>query len=87
MAAEMGRVTQTLISDDEREYLRNLPLSIKTEVYGHRFHLCHATPTDPLFAYCPPESTAWKEEAHAVMPGYLLVGHTIYSSHGKYTDA
>lgn len=76
MAAAMGHVTQTLISDGEREYLRNLPLSIKTEVHGHQFQLCHATPTDPLFAYCPPESTTWEEETSVVAPGYLLVGHT-----------
>ena len=76
MAAEMGRVTQTLISEDEREYLRNLPITLRTEVPGDRFHLCHATPTDPLFAYCPPESAGWEEETRVVKPGYLLVGHT-----------
>ncbi|MGA7409665.1 MAG: metallophosphoesterase family protein [Bryobacteraceae bacterium] len=76
MAVEMGRVTQTLISEEERGYLRNLPLIFRTEVPGDRFHLCHATPTDPLFAYRPPESAGWEEETRLVKPGYLLVGHT-----------
>jgi putative phosphoesterase len=76
MAAEMGQVTQALISEEERGYLRNLPLCIRTEALGHQFHLCHATPTDPLFAYCPPESNRWEEETRAIARGYLLVGHT-----------
>jgi putative phosphoesterase len=76
MAAEMGSVTQALISEEEREYLRNLPLCLRTEVPGDRFHLCHATPTDSLFAYRPPESDGWEEEIRVVKPGYLLVGHT-----------
>ncbi len=76
MAAEMGRVTQRLISDEEREYLSTLPLCVRTEVPGDRFHLCHATPTDPLYAYRSPESAGWEEETRVVRPGYLLVGHT-----------
>jgi putative phosphoesterase len=76
MAAEMGRITQTLISEADRAFLRALPLTISTEVHGYRFHLCHATPTDPLFAYCPPESAEWETEIRAAAPGYLLVGHT-----------
>jgi protein phosphatase len=76
MAAEMGRITQALLSEKNKAFLRALPLSIMTETQGCRFHLCHAAPTDPLFAYCPPESSRWDEESRAVSPGYLLVGHT-----------
>lgn len=76
MATEMARITQNLLSEHERYYLRTLPLSINTEVHGHRFYLCHAVPTDPLFAYCPPESPRWDAEVHAVGSGSLLVGHT-----------
>jgi protein phosphatase len=76
MAAEMGRITQTLISDEDRAFLRTLPLSITTEIHGYPFHLCHAVPTDPLFAYCPPTAAGCEEQVHSVGPGYLLVGHT-----------
>jgi protein phosphatase len=76
MAAEIGRITQALLSEEERAFLRALPLSIMTETHGYQFHLCHAAPTDPLFAYCPPESPRWEQESRAVGPGYLLVGHT-----------
>lgn len=76
MAAEMSKITQNALTEDARAYLRTLPLSISSEIHGSRFYLCHASPTDPLFAYCPPESNDWEKEVHAVPPGCLLVGHT-----------
>ena len=76
VAAGMGRITQRLISHQDRSFLRRLPLSNTTEIRGQRFYLCHATPSDPLFAYCPPESKGWEREVQDVPPGYLLVGHT-----------
>lgn len=76
MAEEMGRVTQRALGEEDKEYLRMLPLSISSEMHGSRFYLCHAAPTDPLFAYRPPESSDWEREVHAVPPGHLLVGHT-----------
>lgn len=45
-------------------------------VDGHRFFLCHAAPTDPLFKYLPPESGSWLSEAEAVDADVVLVGHT-----------
>ena len=62
MAFEMGRVTQALLSDSDRAFLRSLPLTITTENHGHYFKLCHATPTHPLFAYCAPNADEWKQE-------------------------
>jgi protein phosphatase len=41
-----------------------------------RFFLCHATPSDPLFAYCPPDSSSWNDETASVDADVLLVGHT-----------
>jgi predicted phosphodiesterase len=76
MALEMGRFTQAILTEDEKAYLRSLPLSATPERDGVRFYSCHATPTDPLFAYCPPESEQWQNEANLVSGGYLLVGHT-----------
>lgn len=76
MAAEMARITQGLVSDKDRAFLRSLPLTIVTENHGARFHLCHATPSHPLYAYCPPDAAEWETEAHGVAPGFLLVGHT-----------
>jgi protein phosphatase len=76
MALEMAGMTQAAIGEQERAFLRRLPLTITTESHGYHFHLCHAAPTDPLFAYRPPESFLWEQEIRSVQPGYLLVGHT-----------
>jgi putative phosphoesterase len=76
MAAEMGRFTQSALTEAEKKYLASLPLSVTSEICGSRFYLCHATPSDPLFAYSPPESSQWEAEVRSVPPGYLLVGHT-----------
>ncbi len=81
MAAEMGRFTQSVLTAEDKAYLRSLPPSASSEMDGSRFYLCHATPTDPLFAYCPPESEEWQNEANLVSRGYLLVGHTHLQFH------
>lgn len=76
MALEMARITQQEIGERLRSFLRGLPVTVITESHGYHFHLCHAAPSDPLFAYCPPESLLWEEEVRSVQVGYLLVGHT-----------
>jgi putative phosphoesterase len=76
MAEAMGRFTERELSNSDKEYLAHLPLSATLEVNGSRFFLCHATPSDPLFAYCPPESEQWSKEAKAVNSDVLLCGHT-----------
>ncbi|MGH9656707.1 MAG: metallophosphoesterase family protein [Bryobacteraceae bacterium] len=76
MAAEMGRFTQSVLAEEDKQYLANLPLTRAAEVDRSRFYLCHAMPSDPLFAYGPPESPLWEQEAQNVTPGYVLVGHT-----------
>ncbi len=46
---------------------------------GKRFALCHATPSDPLYAYLPPGAgeEKWAAEiARAESPDFLFVGHT-----------
>jgi diadenosine tetraphosphatase ApaH/serine/threonine PP2A family protein phosphatase len=58
------------------DFLRELPLTASVERDGQRFLLCHATPSDPLFAYCPPDSPAWSHESASVDADIILVGHT-----------
>lgn len=77
MAAEMAGFTRSVLSDRDVAFLRDLPLCVTTTTQDQYIQMCHATPTDPLFAYCPPENNSgWASEAHAVRPGLLLVGHT-----------
>lgn len=76
MAEATRQLALSTLSDDDKRFLRELPLTAVVERGGQRFLLCHATPTDPLFAYCPPDSPAWVDEAAGVDADVLLVGHT-----------
>lgn len=76
MAEVMGRFTDRELSDGNKAYLAELPLSATADVNGTRFFLCHATPSDPLFTYCPPESDQWLTEVEATKGDVLLCGHT-----------
>jgi putative phosphoesterase len=64
------------LSEEDKRFLRDLPLTAFVERDQRRFFLCHATPSDPLFAYCPPDSRAWVDEIAAVDADVILVGHT-----------
>ncbi|MCA1561008.1 MAG: YfcE family phosphodiesterase [Acidobacteria bacterium] len=64
------------LSEEDKHFLRDLPLTASVERDQRRFFLCHATPSDPLFAYCPPDSRAWVDESAAVDADVILVGHT-----------
>lgn len=46
------------------------------EVDGLRVLLCHAVPSDPLFAYCAPDSDRWGQELELANADTVLVGHT-----------
>jgi protein phosphatase len=72
----MGEFTAGILSESEKQYLVGLPLMASREVDGKRFVLCHATPADPLFEYCGPDSPEWIGHAESVSADILLVGHT-----------
>jgi protein phosphatase len=65
-----------VLSDSQKQFLRDLPLIDEREIEGVRFSLCHAVPSDPLFAYCLPDSERWIKEVELVNSNVLLVGHT-----------
>lgn len=76
LAAETLCYTRALCSEQELEFLRGLPRHHKVTVGSTRFYLVHATPTDPLFAYCPEDSDRWVREVAAIQADVLVVGHT-----------
>lgn len=76
MAQAMQAYTEAILTDDQRAYLRHLPLTAQRRVGEKMFFLCHAAPSDPLFRYAPPEPAVWTEEAATVNADVLLVGHT-----------
>lgn len=79
LAAAMQHATATKLSDNAKHYLASLPTMVEQTFSGVRCVLCHATPSDPLYAYLPPgaESKKWAVEvARAGAPDFLFVGHT-----------
>ena len=76
MAEATRQHAMKVLSEDDKRFLRELPLTASVERDGQRVFLCHATPSDPLFAYCPPDSPTWREESASVDADILLVGHT-----------
>ena len=76
MAQATGEFTAAVLNESEKQYLACLPLTASRVVDGKRFVLCHATPSNPLFEYCGPDSHKWADYAESVSADVLLVGHT-----------
>jgi putative phosphoesterase len=79
LADAMQRSTSGLLDDGQKEYLAKLPMCAARQTSDAFFVLCHALPTDPLYAYLRPEDDEgrWLSEIAAVgYPDFLLLGHT-----------
>jgi putative phosphoesterase len=87
MAEATRQFTMSCLSEQNKLFLRGLPLNLFVERDGRRFYLCHAMPSDPLYGYCPSDSERWTHEALRVQADAILVGHThtpfIRTDHGK----
>ena len=76
MADTTRRYTASVLNQDQKEFLKALPLHKEIRRQNTRFYLCHAKPSDPLYGYCPADSLDWISEVQAVSTDVLLVGHT-----------
>ena len=76
MAAAMKEYTRSVLSDSQKMFLAGLPLREARRIGETRLVCCHATPSQPLFAYCPPDSPRWQQEVEDLDADLLLVGHT-----------
>jgi putative phosphoesterase len=76
MAEETGRYTRSVLNEEHRRYLRNLPVKATVSAEGIHFLMCHAAPPDPLFEYRTEESPLWLADEVAPGIGIELVGHT-----------
>src|ERR1035437_1185030 len=76
IARAMQEYTDPLLDADQRAFLRSLPRTAARTIDGHRFFLCHATPTEPLFEYCPAEPARWASEIEGLQADMVLTGHT-----------
>lgn len=77
MAEATSGYTRSVLSAADKQFLRDLPTCACRRVNGNTFFLCHATPSDLLYEYRPPDSFLWQrnEEASSGADA-ILVGHT-----------
>ncbi len=76
MATRQGTVR--MLSETDRRFLMDLPLTRMVTLGGLRFLLVHATPRDPLEEYVGPDPEAWATRLAGVRADFVLVGHTHY---------
>jgi len=76
MAAATRRWTESILSAQDKQYLKELPLTATVQRGTKHFYLCHALPSDPLFGYCARDSSRWFTEVKQTTADILLVGHT-----------
>jgi putative phosphoesterase len=76
MADTTRRFTASVLNEQQKQFLRGLPQHRELERQKMRFYLCHAKPSDPLYGYCPADSSDWVKEAQTVATDVLVVGHT-----------
>jgi len=77
MAETTRDYTRSVLSANDKKYLRELPTCARRQIGGEIFFLCHATPSDLLYEYRRPESRLW-ERAEDASSGatVILAGHT-----------
>lgn len=83
-AGETRRYTAEVLSHGQKGYLSGLPHYRWVQRGQWTFYLCHAVPSDPLYAYSAPDSRNWAKELAITGTDFLFVGHThIPFSHRK----
>jgi len=77
MADTTRDFTVSALSAADKQFLRTLPMCACRQLNGDVFFLCHATPTDLLYEYRPPDSPLWAEEEESSSgANIILAGHT-----------
>ena len=76
MARAMQEYTEPLLNAEQLAFLRSLPRTAARTIDACRFFLCHATPKEPLYQYCPAEPARWAPEVVGVQADIVLAGHT-----------
>jgi len=76
LAAETLEYSRRACTEEDLQFLRDLPLFKEVTVSSTRFYLVHAVPTNPLFGYCVEASDQWTWEVNGLNADILVVGHT-----------
>ena len=76
MAEATGKFSETVVTAEQKLYLRSFPTRLNAVRGQTRFFLCHATPSDPLYEYRTAESEKWVNECMQLGADVIFVGHT-----------
>lgn len=77
MAEATRDYTVSVLSATDKRFLRDLPTCACRQVCDDIFFLCHATPSDLLYEYRPPDSPLWAlDEESSLGANIILAGHT-----------
>jgi putative phosphoesterase len=76
MAEATRDYTVAVLSEEDKQFLRNLPTCAKREIDSRVFFLCHATPSNLLYEYRLPDSPLWQRGEDTGGADVILAGHT-----------
>ncbi len=76
LSAVTRPLSRQRVSEVDRRFLAQLPVTKFLTLDGLRIMLVHATPRDPLDEYAPPEVEFWKPRLEGVGVDMVCVGHT-----------
>ncbi|SFS13885.1 phosphoesterase, MJ0936 family [Dyella sp. OK004] len=76
LATASRRHTSSVLSAQQKNFLRDLPLQATREQRGTVFHMVHATPSNPMYGRLAPDADAWLDEIESTPGDVLLVGHS-----------
>lgn len=81
LAAQTRQQHWNILSPTHLKYLSRLPVTQTLQLGGHRFHLVHATPRDPMDEYLANEPETWRTRLAGIESDFVLVGHTHLQCH------
>ena len=77
MAEATRQYTDSVLSLEQKRFLRDLPDCMCRKIEGSLFFLCHATPSNLLFEYRQADSPKWQlDEDSSSGANVVMVGHT-----------
>jgi putative phosphoesterase len=69
-------LTRQMLTEPDRRFLMEMPLTRTLTIDDIRYFLVHATPRDPMDEYAPADSEFWLRRLEQVEADIVCVGHT-----------
>jgi putative phosphoesterase len=69
-------LTRQLLSEPDRRFLMEMPLTRTATIDDLRYYMVHATPRDPMDEYAPADPEFWARRLEQVEADIVCVGHT-----------